>query len=354
MTHEELLARQRAIREKQEKEALQERERLNALRNSLGGNSAATVETIPSAITVPVEIPPQQDTVTETVEEEKMPVSETIEPAVEQVSENTDATEESGVSEETSTKEDVSVASQEPQEDTVPNEVEKQTTVQETEPESENKPVVNRQSGLNYTEITNDTYVPKNTENRDFVAPKAPQPVVVEIPSEKKSPRIKQAISSDNADERKMVRGVSNSAVALAVQSFPLADNIGDAVSAYIIAHSDVRPEMPESIRKLVDSYEEDSVVSKLLEENLAMNKRLARMENTMKSMISVLQELEIGTAYLIADRKGLTKERPDVATGGKGLNLLEPTVTDTMQRMHEQSRQYLNLQRLADGRPKR
>lgn len=353
MTHEELLARQRAIREKQEKEALQERERLNALRNSLGGNSAATVETVPVAAT-PVETSPQQDTVTETVEEEKTPVPETTEPAVEQASENTDVVEESGISEETSIEEDVSVASQEPQEDPVSNEVEKQTTVQETALESENKPVTNRQSGLNYTEITNDTYVPKNAENRDFVAPKAPQPVIVEIPSEKKSPRIKQAISSDNADERKMVRGVSNSAVALAVQSFPLADSIGDAVSAYIIAHSDVRPEMPESIRKLVDSYEEDSVVSKLLEENLAMNKRLARMENTMKSMISVLQELEIGTAYLIADRKGLTKERPDVATGGKSLNLLEPTVTDTMQRMHEQSRQYLNLQRLADGRPKR
>lgn len=353
MTHEELLARQRAIREKQEREALQERERLNALRNSLGGNSAATMAE-PSVAATPVETPPQQDAVTETVEKEKTPAQEASEPAVEQASENTDATEESSVSEEVSTEENVSVTSQESQEDPISEEAEKQTMVQETAPEIENKPVINRQSGLNYTEITNDTYVPKTAANRDFVAPKSPQPVVVEIPSEKKSPRIKQALSSDNVDERKMVRGVSNSAVALAVQSFPLADNIGDAVSAYIIAHSDVRPEMPESIKKLVDSYEEDSVVSKLLEENLAMNKRLARIENTMKSMISALQELEIGTAYLIADRKGLTKERPDVVVGGKSLNLLEPTVTDTMQRMHEQSRQYLNLQRLADGRPKR
>ena len=354
MTHEELLARQRAIREKQEREAIQERERLNALRNSLDGNSATTVETAPSVTAAPVEIPSQQDVVTETVEEEKSSVPEASEPVAEQVSENIDVTEESSMGEEVSMEEDMPVASQEPQEDSVLEEVEQQTAVQEIAPEIENKPVKNRQSGLNYTEITGDTYVPRTAVNRDFVAPKSPQPVVVEIPSEKKSPRIKQALSSDNADERKMVRGVSNSAVALAVQSFPLADNIGDAVSAYIIAHSDVRPEMPESIKKLVDSYEEDSVVSKLLEENLAMNKRLARIENTMKSMISALQELEIGTAYLIADRKGLTKERPDVTVGGKSLNLLEPTVTDTMQRMHEQSRQYLNLQRLADGRPKR
>lgn len=183
------------------------------------------------------------------------------------------------------------------------------------------------------------------------------EPVRKQVSSNTKRSTVVAAKKGGSAvlsDDRKMVRNVHTSAIEMALREFPMANNIGDAISAYLIAHMDERPVMTADLKQLVNDYAEDTVTTKLYGEIGALNTKISHMDATLRATVSVLQELQLGISYLIADRKGLTREQANITMGGNSINLLEDCVPETMARLHEQTRQYLNLQRLSEGRQKK
>lgn len=159
----------------------------------------------------------------------------------------------------------------------------------------------------------------------------------------------KSRLTSDVTDI-KTVRAVYAVAAEIALREFP-GVSTGNAISAYIIAHSNERPNVPADLKELVDNYQESNILTDIAEQNDTIDTRIEKLENMVKVLASGMQELELGIAYLIADRKGLTRESANAQLGGKGINMLEDVVPQTMDRMHEQTKQYVNLKRLQDGR---
>lgn len=150
--------------------------------------------------------------------------------------------------------------------------------------------------------------------------------------------------------DTKQVRSVYSIAAEIATRQFPNS-SIGDAISAYIIANSDYRPDVPEELGELIDSYQHNSVLNDIAKQNESIDERLARLENVVRIVAAGMQEIELGVSYLIADRKGITRESANAQLGGHGINMLEEVVTQTMDRLHEQTRQYLNMKRVQEGR---
>lgn len=294
-------ARLREINERRAAEAAKERERLSNLRTQLPGNGGTYVPTQVSTGVEPVKS--EQPVVEQPVHTNSAPVEEVK-------------------------QEEVPVEStEEPVSDIVSSDVSEST---EQEPE-------------------------KAPEPSEPVQPKVDKPV--EKQAAKKSstasrPRQKDKGSKLSSDpfDTKQVRSVYNVAAEIAMREFPNA-SIGDAISAYIIAHSDYRPNVPDELKELINSYQESTVLNDISEQNQSIDARLNRLENIVKILASGMQELELGIAYLIADRKGLTRESANVMLGGKGINMLEDVVPQTMDRMHDQTRQYMNMKRLQDGR---
>ena len=108
---------------------------------------------------------------------------------------------------------------------------------------------------------------------------------------------------------------------------------------------------MPEELGELIDSYQRNSILNDIAKQNESVDERLARLENVVRIVAAGMQEIELGVSYLIADRKGITREAANAQLGGHGINMLEEVVTQTMDRLHEQTRQYLNMKRVQEGR---
>lgn len=191
--------------------------------------------------------------------------------------------------------------------------------------------------------------MPAQTVAARGLAASAAKPVRAQSkPAAKKSDG-SSVLVSDPYDT-KQVRSVYSIAAEIATRQFPNS-SIGDAISAYIIANSDYRPDVPEELGELIDSYQHNSVLNDIAKQNESIDERLARLENVVRIVAAGMQEIELGVSYLIADRKGITRESANAQLGGHGINMLEEVVTQTMDRLHEQTRQYLNMKRVQEGR---
>lgn len=303
-------AKLREIEERRAAEAAKERERLDSLRHQLPGNGGNYV-------------PPQFPVHTEPVKSEQPVVEQPVQ------------------------AEPIHV------EETHVDDVSKVSTVESVEKE----PVLNVDNRSESDEPDASEYrSDEPSEPIEPVHPKADKPV--EKQASKKASAASKARQKSKGDsvltsdpiETKQIRAVYNIAAEIATREFP-GVSIGDAVSAYIIAHSEYRPNVPAELRELIDGYQESTVLNDISEQNQSIDARLTRLENTVKILASGMQELELGIAYLIADRKGLTRESANATLGGKGINMLEDVVPQTMDRMHEQTKQYLNMRRLQEGR---
>lgn len=294
--------RKRALEEKRRQEMLRQQQHIGNMMQTLNANMGTSMEPVRQSVTQQVSPPSMEPT-------EPEPVPQTQTPAVE--------SQEQPVSQSVQS-EPVKV---QPESEPMAQPVAEPAPAQ---PQPEPEPVRQEQQ-------------PKPAPKRDTTS--------TAVRTKQKT----EGLQSDPFDV-KQVRSVYNVAVEIAMKQFPGA-SLGDAVSAFIIANSDYRPNVPDELQEMIDGFRASTVLDDLAEQNAAMESKLNKLENTVKILASGMQELELGIAYLIADRKGLTRESANLTLGGKGINMLEESVPQTMDRMHEQTRQYLNMKRLQEGR---
>ena len=321
-------ARMAELKKKQTEDAMREREHLNELRNQLtGGTQTDIVQGTPGAVSAGVMAQPvmPDNTVTQ-------PVVQT-EPAVVPQS----AVQESSAASASAPVAEQAVVSSAP--------VSQETVVSPAPPVQS---VVQAVSPAKPDVLLQQTPVQSAVTQRVSASSVAKPARVQSKPAAKKSDG-SSVLVSDPYDT-KQVRSVYSIAAEIATRQFPNS-SIGDAISAYIIANSDYRPDVPEELGELIDSYQRNSILNDIAKQNESVDERLARLENVVRIVAAGMQEIELGVSYLIADRKGITREAANAQLGGHGINMLEEVVTQTMDRLHEQTRQYLNMKRVQEGR---
>lgn len=138
------------------------------------------------------------------------------------------------------------------------------------------------------------------------------------------------------------IRDFPRSLVVVARNAFPEA-NQTDALAAFMAVKSGVFVDgLSDSVQELVDSWDGDSAVQDI-------DKRLMHMERQMGTLVSILQELELGITYSLFDQLGYRDEN---SATSRNVNLLEPGVQDLCVRLREQTKQLRSQEGIKNGRP--
>lgn len=127
------------------------------------------------------------------------------------------------------------------------------------------------------------------------------------------------------------------------------ARNRSDAVAAYLYVTMDRVPEVPEAIKALAADYRDDGGLADLeqqIEDLLVQNRSFARQ---MKSMASVLNQLQMAMIWMVGERLGLDSyvKRQEPET----MQYVPPEFETLLHRLQMQSKQREERLQAAEGR---
>lgn len=138
------------------------------------------------------------------------------------------------------------------------------------------------------------------------------------------------------------LRNVPHSVVTAARAEFPSASNNVDAVAAFFASRTGIYDDLTdEQCRLAKQSNREDPLV--------AVNKKLQAMEEMLAKQKEVNDELQLAVTYMLFDRMGWRRQNPK---GPESVNFVEPGVTQLAQRLHQQTKQVADIERIRRGRP--
>lgn len=167
-------------------------------------------------------------------------------------------------------------------------------------------------------------------------APKKPVRRMTEMSENK--PSKPERIRGDTVQMPKVPRAVAD----FIIKEFPNADRREDALTAYIYIKSGQKFEVSDKVKALVEEYEGDKSIQN-------MEKRVQSLERMAYDMTRILQELQLGMSYVLADRKGFCKAP---YTDARSVNLLEQGVLDVRERLREQTNEQKKRDDVKKGRP--
>lgn len=125
---------------------------------------------------------------------------------------------------------------------------------------------------------------------------------------------------------------------------FPNAENVTDALVAYMAIKSGITADLSDKQLELVRGFDGDDPM-------VSVNDRLTRLENKMNALVAMHNEMELAIAYVLFDRLGFRRENP----GNPGnANLLENGVDELVERMRQCAKQFVDYDRRKHGRPNR
>lgn len=125
---------------------------------------------------------------------------------------------------------------------------------------------------------------------------------------------------------------------------FPNAENVTDALVAYMAIKSGITADLSDKQLELVRDFDGDDPM-------VSVNDRLTRLENKMNALVAMHNEMELAVAYVLFDRLGFRRETP----GNPGnTNLLENGVDELVERMRQCAKQFVDYDRRKHGRPNR
>ena len=133
---------------------------------------------------------------------------------------------------------------------------------------------------------------------------------------------------------------------------FPSANNISEAVAAYIYRFEknnlDINS-VPENIRIISEDYIGDNI--DMSDVQGTMLEEMERLRTSVNKSINRLSAIELGIIYALFDRMGFRKKRQD--TPGE-VDFLEAGVGDLLTRLESQAAHNEQRRKERDGRPKR
>ena len=138
------------------------------------------------------------------------------------------------------------------------------------------------------------------------------------------------------------LRNVPHSVVTAARAEFPSASNNVDAVAAFVASRTGIYDDLTdEQCRLAKQSNREDPLVS--------VNKKLQSMEEALSKQKEATDELQLAVTYMLFDRMGWRRQNPK---GPESVDFVEPGVTQLAQRLHQQTKQIVDIERRRRGRP--
>lgn len=167
---------------------------------------------------------------------------------------------------------------------------------------------------------------------------------VVEPPTRKveEAPKPSKKPKRANGAQGAHLRNVPHSVVTAARAEFPSASNNVDAVAAFVASRTGIYDDLTdEQCRLAKQSNREDPLVS--------VNKKLQAMEEMLAKQKEVNDELQLAVTYMLFDRLGWRRQNPK---GPESVDFVEPGVTQLAQRLHQQTKQVVDIERRRRGRP--
>lgn len=164
-----------------------------------------------------------------------------------------------------------------------------------------------------------------------------PKPVLASVISAE--PKIKKSVNT--AQIRDFPRELLN----VARSEFPEATTQTDALAAYVAVKSGLPvDDISDDVRDLIGKYEGDQTLQDI-------EKHMRSIEAQVRSMSNMVQELELGLAFIIYDRLGFRLNNP---SSPRDVDLLEGEMLVLVARLKEQTKKAKRQENVRLGRPMR